>query len=273
MTLATSPCSHNAETMNSHIVAGVTLTEATYAPNLKVPKHFHAHAGFGLVLQGTYQENYRTMSLECKPRQIKFRPASETHSNEYHGLAVRCFFIDLRAEWFERMRDYAVTLPAPTVFKSNSLVSLVLRLRRESRQMDALSPLTIEGILLEIVAEASRNLVKISERKHPRWLIQARDLLHERFSERLTLVEIAESVGVHPVYLSTVFRQFYRCNLGEYLRRLRIEFACNQISMSAISLVDVAQAAGFSDQSQFSRTFKRITGLTPAQYRSSACLS
>lgn len=171
------------------------------------------------------------------------------------------------------MRDYAVTLPAPTVFNSNSLVSLVLRLRRESQQMDALSPLTIEGLLLEIVAEASRGLVKISERKHPRWLTQARDIIHERFSEHLTLVEIAESVGVHPVYLSTVFRQFYRCNLGEYLRRLRIEFACNQISMSAISLVDVAHAAGFPDQSQFSRTFKRITGLTPAQYRSSSRLS
>lgn len=273
MTLATSPCSHNAEIMNSRIVGGVTLTEATYSPNLKVPKHFHAQAGFGLVLQGTYQENYRTMSLECKPRQIKFRPASETHSNEYHGLAVRCFFIDLRAEWLERMRDYAVTLHAPTVFKSSSLVSLVLRLRHESRQMDALSPLTIEGILLEIVAEASRNLVRISERKQPGWLIQARDLLHERFSEHLTLTEIAESVGVHPVYLSTTFRQFYRCNLGEYLRHLRIEFACSQISMSAMSLVDVAQAAGFPDQSQFSRTFKRITGLTPAQYRSSARLS
>jgi AraC-like DNA-binding protein len=50
------------------------------------------------------------------------------------------------------------------------------------------------------------------------------------------------------------------CTVGEYVRRLRIEFACQQISHTDTSLPDTAVAAGFYDQSQFSRAFKQVVG-------------
>jgi AraC family transcriptional regulator len=48
---------------------------------------------------------------------------------------------------------------------------------------------------------------------------------------------------------------------------VRIEFARRQLAVSGAALGDIAVAAGFCDQSHFSRLFKRYTGQTPAEYR------
>jgi AraC family transcriptional regulator len=48
---------------------------------------------------------------------------------------------------------------------------------------------------------------------------------------------------------------------------LRIEYACNELATTESPIVDIALSAGFCDQSHFTRTFKRLTGLVPSQYR------
>jgi AraC family transcriptional regulator len=78
---------------------------------------------------------------------------------------------------------------------------------------------------------------------------------------------MAEAVGAHPVYLSREFHRHFRCTVGEYVRQLRIELACHKLSGSDEPLALIALAAGFFDQSHFSRTFKLLTGMSPAQYR------
>jgi AraC family transcriptional regulator len=81
------------------------------------------------------------------------------------------------------------------------------------------------------------------------------------------MAEIARRVGVHPVYLASEFRRRYGLTVGEYVRQLRIEYASRQLSTSDTPLVEIALNSGFSSQSHFSWTFKRITGITPAQFR------
>src|SRR5262249_6006969 len=140
----------------------------------------------------------------------------------------------------------------------------------EFRHTDELSPLAIEGLTLELLAECSRRASRISDRHPPRWLLTVCDLVQARFCERLTLGAIAESVGVHPAHLARVFRRFHGCTLGDHVRKLRIEFACRRLTTSDTPLADIALAAGFSDQSHSSNTFKRHTGVSPAAFRKSA---
>ena len=70
---------------------------------------------------------------------------------------------------------------------------------------------------------------------------------------------------MHPVYLACAFRRHYRCTIGEYVRQLRVESACRELSKANTPLSQIALTAGFTDQSQFSRTFKRVIGLTPTR--------
>jgi len=101
----------------------------------------------------------------------------------------------------------------------------------------------------------------------PRWLTEVKDLLHERFREQITISSLARQADVHPVYLASTFRRKYGHSIATYVRELRVDYASRQLAESETSLATIAQAAGFSDQSHFSRIFKRITGMTPAAYR------
>ena len=136
--------------------------------------------------------------------------------------------------------------------------------------MDSLSPLAMEGLALELMAEASREANGAPETTAPRWLLQVREQLHAQFAESLSLEEIARPAGVHPMHLIRTFRRHYGCTIGEYLRQLRVDFAARRLTASETPLAEIALEAGFSDQSQFTRTFKQITGLTPAQFRRTA---
>ena len=133
--------------------------------------------------------------------------------------------------------------------------------------MDASSPLAIEGLAFELMAEISRRQIKGEKGSVPPWLRQARDLLHSGLAEKLTLIEIARVINIHPVHLARSFRQAYGCSLGEYLRQLRIESVSQQLVASKTPLSEIALAAGFADQAHFSRTFKKQTGMTPAEFR------
>jgi AraC family transcriptional regulator len=141
---------------------------------------------------------------------------------------------------------------------------LAIRLYNEALRTDS-SPLAMEGIVLEILAELFRE--PLLSRIPPQWLYRVKDLLHSHFAEPLTHAEIATTVGVHPVHLATTFRRHFMCTIGEYVRRLRFEFACREILVDRFSLSAIATCSGFFDQSHFIRIFKQFAGCTPSRFR------
>ena len=104
-------------------------------------------------------------------------------------------------------------------------------------------------------------------RKAPRFVLQACDLMREQYSDKLSLSIIAKVLDIHPVYLATEFRKWRRCTVGEYLRRVRIEAARDQVVNSDKSFAIIAAELGFSHQAHFTRTFKEHVGRTPSEYR------
>jgi AraC family transcriptional regulator len=71
---------------------------------------------------------------------------------------------------------------------------------------------------------------------------------------------------VHSVHLARQFKRTFGWTVGDYVRRLRVEFVCQQLETGK-PLAELALRAGFSDQSHLTRIFKRFTGQTPGEYR------
>jgi len=248
-------------------VSGLHMMERLYYANTKVPTHSHEQAVFCIALKGRCAETYGTEVREYQPLTVQFLPPNETHSLAIFSAEVRAFAVEVAPQWLERTREYSLFLDKSVHSHGGLLSRLFMTLYREFREMDGASPLAIEGLALEMLAEVSRCKLKGADRRPPRWLSQALDLLREQFFEHLTIAYLATSVGVHPVHLAREFRKFQRCTIGEHIRRLRIEHACRELCVSNASLATIGSAAGFSDQSHFSRTFKHLMRMTPAQYR------
>jgi AraC family transcriptional regulator len=248
--------------------AGLTVGEICYPAGCERPKHRHERACFHFLLQGGYAERQGTQSTLCKTLSLSFQPRGFEHSYQAAYKTVsRSFTIELDENWLARLQEHSVMLDHPANYASGVALSLMPRLYSEFRSMQSGSLLAIEALALEIAVETSRRKKITSERTPPVWLQKVSDLLNDQFAESLSLSHIAAEVGVHPVHLARTFRQFHRCTVGEYLRRIRIEFACRQMLQFDSTLVEIALAAGFSDQSQFCHTFKRTIGMTPAEFR------
>lgn len=258
---------HYGEVSSIRTVADFILTETSYAPGSELPQHSHERACFCLVLKGAYDEIYRGQTLSCAPMTLVLRPPGETHSDRFRDSAVRCFIFEFELGWLERVRRHARVLDSPALLRGGLPIQLAMRLYGESRRIDDFTPLAIEGLALELLAEGSRRLAQESIGRPPRWLERAREILRERFREPPSLAETADAVGVHPVHLAREFRRRYHCTAGEYVRRLRIEYVCREMVSSDAPLVDIALTAGFSHQAHFSRSFKSIMGMTPTEYR------
>ncbi len=267
MRMKSSPATFSGKLLQHSDLAGLALTETVYPSGLSMSSHTHEPAYFSLVLEGGYSEQIGSKTRECKPSYLLFHPSGESHAVVFHSPSARIFRLEIKPEWLNRAREYGLSIDDPVEFTGGWSCWLAIRLYKEFREMDEASPLAIEGIALELLATAARSQQGRTDRILPRWLDQARDFLHAQFSETLTLESIADTVGVHPVYLAREFRRHFNCTMSEYVRRLRVERACRELAASDSPIVDIAAATGFYDQSHFSRTFKRCTGLTPAEFR------
>jgi AraC family transcriptional regulator len=247
--------------LRSSAVASFTLTETAYHPQLQLPAHAHQTAYFCFILQGTFTEAYGRRSRTCRASTLVFHPPEEVHSDLFHSK-VRCFNIQINAHLLQQMA--APSQPAD--FHGGALTHLATKLYREFRETDEVSAFIIEGLALELLAAAVRSGKTSGGAAQP-WLARAREILHENFVDGLTVANIAATVGVHPTHLVREFHRYYHCTMGEYVRQRRVEFACRQILASQAPLSEIAVAAGFFDQSHFTRTFKLITGMSPAAYR------
>jgi len=250
-----------------HDLAKFSIGEILYPPGHKRPVHAHERACFHFLLQNGYVEQQGSRSRDCKASTLSFQPAGHEHSYCSYNAVSRALTIEVEPQWLSHLHEYSVMLESAVNFRSVRNQWLISQLYNEFSAMETDSPLVIEGLMLELAVEVSRHYVFV-ERRPPLWLKNIREFLHEHFMESLSLQEVAREAGVHAVHLARTFRHHYGCTVGAYVRQLRVEFACRRISDGNTPLLEIALAAGFSDQSQFSRTFKRVIGLTPAEYRS-----
>jgi AraC family transcriptional regulator len=247
-------------------VGGLSLGEVAFEPNQRIHRDSHAHPRFIVVLKGSLSEVRRGENVAThRPSSLIFESANNPHSYAVSERGALCLVVDMSPDWLERAESRAAILAKTQAFRGGLLLHLAHRLYDEFRLRDEVSRLAVEALSLGVVAEASRRAVAVP-REAPVWLKTALAFVHLHFAEPLSLQIVARHVGVHPVHLARTFRAVYDMPFAARVRSLRIEFA-QQLLAGPAPLSEIAAAAGFCDQSHFSRSFKHHTGLTPAAYR------
>jgi AraC family transcriptional regulator len=250
--------------------AGLRFVQIDYPTELQMPSHTHeAEASLNFCLAGTLQEIIDRQPFLLGPLSLSLMPAGVPHANRF-PIGVSIFLVVLEAPWVQRIRQVSAVVDSPFCWHGGHPAWIAARMHREFRRRDDLTPLALEGMLLELVAELSRGRAHCGRADAPRWLREATDFLHDHFGEKITAEAVAAAAGVHPSHLMRAFRRHHGCTVGEYVRGLRVDCALRLLKFSDAPLGQVALAAGFCDQGHFSRAFKAHIGVSPGEFRKSS---
>ncbi|MDE6974432.1 MAG: response regulator [Lachnospiraceae bacterium] len=98
-------------------------------------------------------------------------------------------------------------------------------------------------------------------------IFEAVRYIEENLTQRLTLNQVASSINLSPNYLSSLFKKELGVGFVDYITEKRVERAKELLENTGLRTYEVAQQAGFVDESYFSKTFKRLTGKRPSAFR------
>ncbi len=249
--------------------AGFVLTEAEYAGGLVQPRHGHGPAYFSSVESGAYDETFGGRTEEIVAPHLVFHPAGEEHGVRFRAGTTRILRIETSPALLRRLGDAGTRLAARPRRLTGDASWIVARIRRELARPDGFSEFVLEGLGLELLAEAARALAAGRAERGARTSRVARghDALRAGFRTRVSLAEAAEAAGMHPVAFARAFRRRYGCSAGELVRRLRVEEAARRLRTGDGPPATIALETGFADQAHLTRVFHAWTGLTPVAFR------
>jgi AraC family transcriptional regulator len=248
----------------------VDVVAAWFPPHRRLHSHTHAHAVFGVMLDGGFRTRILGRDVDYLASGAWTEPAEERHANSAGDHGARVLVVQPNPGDAELARECRRLLDDVVYLQSAELRADAARLAAECALQDDLSSFVAEGTALAMLARAARLYRSRRHReREPRWLPLAVDYLHAHALDHVALGEVARTVGVHPSRLAHEFRARLGASPGEYVRRLRLEWAAGRLRDGESSIAEIALRAGFYDQSHFSRMFRRHYGIAPAAWRRS----
>jgi AraC-like DNA-binding protein len=125
----------------------------------------------------------------------------------------------------------------------------------------------VEQMLLEVY---HKYIKKSKSKKAPEWAKELKEMIQDQLDTNMTLSlqQVSSELEINPAYLSREFsKHFDNLSFGDYIRKLRIDKAKTLMNSTGYSLTEIAYLTGFSDQSHFTRIFKKQTGENPSVYK------
>lgn len=93
--------------------------------------------------------------------------------------------------------------------------------------------------------------------------------INQNLNENLTLESLAKLANMNKTYFSTMFKKVTGQSVWEYILNMRIELAISYLVMNKekYNISEIAQLCGFNNATNFNKTFKKVTGKTPSEYK------
>lgn len=257
-------------------LGGVELLRARYRRQ-NFSKHFHECFAVGVIQAGALKFDYRGGSLLAAPGEINLCLAGETHNGQAAhetGWQYRMFYVE--QNWLQDALPAACAKETPYfpsgVLQDPQLAREILLLH-QSLEPGRSNSLEQESRLLTMLNRLLMRhaFPKPHQRRAascPRSVSLARDYLADNLNRNPSLSELSRVAGLSRFHLLRVFSSELGLTPHAYQVQLRLQKA-RDLMNAGRSLAEAALASGFSDQSHFSRHFKRVYGLTPGQYRKS----
>ncbi|RUT45189.1 AraC family transcriptional regulator [Paenibacillus anaericanus] len=139
---------------------------------------------------------------------------------------------------------------------------------RSLRNGDVLSQSILYRLMAELISSSKAPLpdTKPSPSKES-YLNQAIGFIENNYSQKISILDIAASVGLDRTYLSSLFKIKFGVSLQTFLLEYRINRATELLRNPELSVSDISRSVGYADPFLFSKMFKKVTGSSPRNSR------
>ncbi len=138
-----------------------------------------------------------------------------------------------------------------------------------SQRIDAaLSANELRDITIELRRDYCKRVYKQKENQSYSPLVRKMiQYIHTNNMKKLSLDHIAKDIGISKSHMCALFKQETGKNIGEFIQEEKIRTAKDLLRFSEYSIIDISNYLSFSSQCYFQNVFKKVTGMTPKQYR------
>jgi AraC-like DNA-binding protein len=194
-----------------------------------------------------------------------FFNTSGMNTSEFYSLASPYLFSSLFREF-----DSHYALHHLIGTNAKEFHQLFEQIYREYTLREKGSQPLIRAYLVELIIKLFREL----ERQQPSFTLshhklveQAVSFMQENYKAHINLDDIVSGVFLSKDYFRQIFKKITGTSITSYIQELRIAEACRLLETTHNSSAEIARESGFNDIKFFYQTFKKATGMTPAEYR------
>jgi AraC-like DNA-binding protein len=235
-------------------------------------RHWHDELYLCAIVGGGGDLDYQGSSYSTPPDTLVLLPSGEVHANRKRQCSFRCMFIEFPAlqKAVEQFTERAV--PAlhfrPELIHNPQTMRSFLRLHRalESRGSRLFRDSAAMRLFQRLVSRHSAARIAPTPGGNEDFAVnRTKKYLEEHYAEQISLHDLARLTRLSPYYLHRSFSKKVGMPPHAYQVQVRVSRARSFLRRGR-SISDAACAAGFVDQSHFTRHFKRFTGVTPGRY-------
>ncbi len=223
--------------------------------------HYHENTHLSLVLQGGSRESRKKEDIQLTPGRVMLYNEGELHSNRYTTFPSKHLIVELKKDFHETSSLNTNYFSKPNIDNIDVYLSL-LNIYNELRLDDIYSKETIDFSFNQLL-KSDKNSSYI-----PVWMDHLKEVIEDRWDEFIPLNDLATIFNVHPVTISKYFKKYYRCTLGDYMRKIKVEKAIFYLLNTSKSISEISDICGFTDQSHMIKVFKMYIGFLPNHFRS-----
>lgn len=238
--------------------------------NFNYPPHLHPYVEIVYVLEGTIDIVVNDISHSLNVGDIAVCFPNDIHSFSSKVSSKILLFLfspQITGSYFSKRMDKTLENP----FIQNELIddgisSLFLMLKEEFNNCN--NRYVIKGLLYTILGKLDRYFTfKEISYSYNSVIQNVLRYIELHYNENISLDGIAKALGFSKFYLSRIFSQKIGYQFNDYINRLRINKAEKLLSETELSITNIALECGFESQRNFNRSFKKLTSLTPTEFR------
>lgn len=237
----------------------IEITRTCYSNGVIMHPHSHEHSAISLILTGSIHETVHDKTGFGGIANVVIKPSEIVHNNLFSSDCT-ILSIYLKHENFNKIRNQDMLKEWAWINGGNCqyFFSELINCQTENDYYNSLNT---------FLKHLSHQKNKTEFKAIPEWLAAVKSHIESCYHEVIRSKDLAKVYGVHPVYLSRMFKAHFGQSVKSYLKTLRVNGTMASIINEDDILAQVALKNGFSDQSHLNRDFKPATGLTPYEFK------